>query len=111
MLVCFDAFKAHLFIVAERYVSWKQYRNYLFWMQCSDDTNSTIIDVDESSQAGEFVGRWWKGEFVTDTTVIFNKDRQDWTYHILLDRGGDYTQPRAQYVFRVYGKWAAQMLL
>ena len=80
-------------------------------MQCSDNTNSTIIDVDESSQASDFVGRWWKGECVSDTTVIFNKDRQDWTYHILLDRGGDYTQPRAQYVFRVYGKRVAQMLL
>lgn len=71
----------------------------------SDDTDSTIIDVEELPQAGGFVGRWWKGEYESVTTLIFNKERQDWTYPIFLDRGGDYTQPRAQYVFRVYGKW------
>ena len=80
-------------------------------MLCSDNTDLTVIDVEDSTPAGDFVGRWWKGECVSVTTVIFNKDRQDWTYHILLDRGGDYTQPRAQYVFRVYGKRVAQMLL
>lgn len=72
-------------------------------MQCSEDTDLTVIDVEECSHTGDFVGRWWKGECVSDT-IVFNKDRQDWAYHILLDRGGDYKKTRAQYVFRVYGK-------
>ena len=63
------------------------------------------MDMGESAQAaGASVSRWWKGETVDKTVVAFNRERQDWTYEILLDRGGDHKKAKAQYVFRVYGK-------
>ena len=61
--------------------------------------------MSESAQMGEVsVSRWWKGEILDNLVVAFNREGHDWTYDILLDRGGDHKKPKAQYVFRVYGK-------